>query len=238
MPSVDSIRAQSRAFYDGIAHDYDRLLNTPRARGMRACFWQRAEGLLLPRAQILDFGAGSGIDAEHFAGLGHSITAYDVSAGMLGVLERRCAAEIAVGAVVPILGPSAEAFRALAARAPYDAILCNFAVFSALPRLGETLRLFGALLRPSGLALICVQNPWYLEDIRTRGFWRALVERPFSGVLRYRTGPSDYHFRHTPRQIARAARPEFVPDDQPAPACCHSHFGRWSPMRLIALRRL
>jgi SAM-dependent methyltransferase len=237
MLSADSIEAQSSAFYDGIAHDYDRLLDTPRARGMRACFWQRAEALVPPRSRILDFGAGSGIDAEHFARLGHRITAYDVSAGMLGMLERRCAAEIADGTVVPVLGPSAQASRALAASAPFDAVLCNFAVFSALPRLGETLRLFGALVRPGGVALICVQNPWHLDDMRTRGFWRALLDRPFTSVLRYRRGPSDYHFRHSPRQVERAARPEFVLDDRPTPACCRRHFGPWAQMRLVALRR-
>ena len=198
MDAADSIETHARAYYDGIAPDYDRLLDTPRARAIRESFWRRAEALLPSPARILDFGAGSGIDAAHFAGLGHSVVAYDTSAGMIRQLEHRCAAEIAAGSVVPV---------------------------------------FGGLVRAGGAVLICSQNPWHLEDMRSRGFWRALLDRPFTGVLRYRRGPSDYHFRHSPRQIERAARPAFVPDDRPVPADCRSTFGPWAPMRLVALRR-
>ena len=237
MDAADSIETHARAYNDGIAPDYDRLLDTPRARAIRESFWRRAEALLPSPARILDFGAGSGIDAAHFAGLGHSVVAYDTSAGMIRQLEHRCAAEIAAGSVVPVLGPLPQAREALAALAPYDAVLSNFAVFSMLPRLEDTFRVFGGLVRAGGTVLICSQNPWHLEDMRSRGFWRALLDRPFTGVLRYRRGPSDYHFRHSPRQIERAARPAFVPDDRPVPADCRSTFGPWAPMRLVALRR-
>lgn len=238
MPSVRTVETQSRAFYDSIADDYDRLLDTSRARGMRECFWQRAEVVLPRPARILDFGAGTGIDAEHFAKLGHSVTAYDVSEGMLGVLGRRCDAEIAAGTIVPIIGPSAQARQELAARAPYDAVLCNFAVFSTLERLDETFRLFGSLMRPGGTAMICIENLWWRPEMRTRKFWRALLAAPFIGVMRYRSVQSDYTFRHTVGQVRRAARPEFAPDRAPAPPCCRSCFGPWSRMRLVVLRRV
>ena len=60
MPLTGTVEAGSRAFYDGIAADYDRLLDTPRARGMRDCFWRRVEAMLPRPSRILDFGAGTG----------------------------------------------------------------------------------------------------------------------------------------------------------------------------------
>jgi ubiquinone/menaquinone biosynthesis C-methylase UbiE len=237
MPLSGTVEARSRAFYDGIAEDYDRLLGTELARGMRECFWQRVEAALPGPSRILDFGAGTGVDAEHFAQAGHHVTAYDVSAGMLEVLKRRCAAQVAAGTIVPISGTPDEAREALAAGAPYDAIVCNFAVFSVIPRLDETLRLFGRLVRPGGTVLICVQNPWWPQEMRTRSFWRALLMMPWLGVIRYSSSQSGYTFRHTPGQIRRAARPEFVPDRGPVPDCCGTHFGPRSGMRLVALCR-
>jgi SAM-dependent methyltransferase len=237
MPVPGSVEARSRDYYDRLADDYDRQMDTARARGMRECFWQRAEALLQGPSRLLDFGAGTGIDAEHFAGRGHQVTAYDLSEGMLEALRRRCAALVAAGSVVPVAGPLDEARPALTAGAPYDAVICNFAVFSVVPRLDELFRLLGAWVRPGGSALICIQNPWAPEDLRKRSFWRALLSMPVRGVIRYPSGLSGYSFRHTPGQVRRAARPEFVAHRSPEPDCCRVHFGRGSAMRLIALCR-
>src|SRR5688572_23655797 len=123
MASSDTVEADARAFYDGVAEDYDWLMDIPAARERRECFWQRALAMLpAAPARILDFGAGTGIDAEHFAQAGHHVTAYDVSSGMLAVLERRCAPQIAAASVVPVLASPEQAREALAAGAPYDAI--------------------------------------------------------------------------------------------------------------------
>ena len=238
MLSADTIEERSRQFYDSIADDYERLVDSPQVRAVRECFWHRAEAMLPEAARVLDFGAGSGLDARHFAALGHSVTAFDVSEGMLRVLKQKSAEQVAAGAIVPILGPGAEARRELVARAPFDAVLCNFAVFSTLPRLDETFRLFGELVRPGGAALICIQNPWYIEEVlQPRSFLPAVLKMPFAGVLRYPSAQSVYNFRHTPGQVRRAARPEFIPDTTPPPPCCGRSFPPWGFMRLVALRR-
>lgn len=238
MASSATVEAGARAFYDGVAEDYDRLLETPATREMRECFWRRAEAMLpAAPARILDFGAGTGIDAEHFARLGHHVTAYDVSRGMLAVLERRCAAHIAAERVVPVLAPSQQAREALAAGAPYDAIVCNFAVFTSIPKLGDTFRLFAELVRPGGAVLVCIQNPWWPAEMRMRCFWRGLLLMPIRGVICYPRSQSGETFRHMPWQVRRAARPEFVAHRGPVPACCRESFGPRSQMRLVALCR-
>ena len=237
MSSLGKVEARSREYYDEIAADYDRLLDTPVADATRKCFWQRAEGLLPASARILDFGAGTGIDAEHFADLGHHVTAYDLSSGMIGVLEHRCAKQLASRRVVPVSGPLNEVREALAAGAPYDAVLCNFAVLTLIEDLDRTFRLFGSLVRRDGLALICIQNPWLPAEMRTRAFWKALLLSPFRGGIRYSSRQSGIAFRHTPMQVHRAARNWFAPHPALAPPCCRTSFGPRSKMRLIALRR-
>ena len=232
------IEARARAFYDVIAADYDRQLDTPAVRAMRECFWRSAEALLPQSSRILDFGAGTGTDAQHFAALGHHVTAYDISEGMIDVLERRCALHIRAGAVEAIAGPLAETQRWLVDRAPFDAVICNFAVFSMIPKPERLFRLFGAVVRRGGFALVCIQNPWNAEERRTRSFWRALLAKPFTGTIRYRSAQSGFSYRHTPAEIRRAARPEFAPDMIPDSEDCRESFGLRAQMRLVRLRRV
>jgi SAM-dependent methyltransferase len=232
-----AIEARSRDYYDRISGDYDRLLDTAETRAMRQCFWQRAEALLPPAARILDFGAGTGIDAQHFADLGHRVVAYDLSRGMIEILERRCEAHLAAGTILPLAGTLAETRDSIMHQAPYDAVICNLAVFSLMPKIDDTLRLFGAAVRPGGFALICIQNPWFRAEMRHRGFWRALLRMPLVGVIRYPFHQSGYNFRHSPWQIERSARRDFAPDRSPAPQCCRDAFPRWGKMRLLLLHR-
>ena len=110
-------------------------------------------------SQILDFGAGTGLDAEHFASLGHKVVAYDTSKGMLEVLRQRCSAQINEGSVMAVGGPLSEASTVLSNLAPFDAVLSNFAVFSTIPDLEPVFELLSKVLRKGGLLLILIQNP-------------------------------------------------------------------------------
>lgn len=228
--------ACTSAFYDLIAADYDAQIDTPHNRAIRQCFWSRAEAALSPNSRILDFGAGSGIDARHFAQLGHFVAAHDSADGMLAVLRERCAREIACKSIVPIGGALEKAAPALGELAPFDAILSNFAVFSAIAELEPVFELFARLARPGAPVLIAVQNPWQPAQLRTSGFWRALAARPFTGTLRYRSSESGHVFHHTPGQLVRAASKAFVPRRCAAPPCRRC-FGPRSTFRLVELIR-
>lgn len=228
--------ARPAAYYDLIAADYDAQIDTPDNRAIRQCFWSRAQTALSPHSRILDFGAGSGIDAHHFTQLGHFVAAYDCSEGMLAVLRERCASAIACKSLVPLGGALDEAAPALQRLAPFDAILSNFAVFSLISEPRPVFELFASLVRPGALVLIAIQNPWRPAQLRTRGFWRALAERPFTGTLRYRSPESGHIFQHTPGQLVRAASPAFVPSRR-AVAPCGGCFGPRSSFRLVELTR-
>ena len=233
----DEHETRSRAYYDQIAPGYDAFLDIPRYREIRACFWQHVEQAVTASARILDFGAGSGLDAVHLAGLGHEVVAYDLSEGMVAVLRQRCAAQIAAGKVEPLAGALEEVREALRARAPFDAVVSNFAVFSSIPRLDPVFRLLGELVRPGGSLVVSIQNPWYPGDMRTKGFWRALLAAPVAGVIRYRSAELSHVYHYTPGQLRRAARPEFEPDTRPAPECGKTFFEPRSPFRVVRLRR-
>lgn len=237
MRSPGAIEAHTRAYYDRIAGDYDRQLDTPQSWEIRRHTWAVVEAMMPQRGQILDFGAGTGLDAEHFANLGHRVTAYDTSDGMIDVLRRRCAAHLAADRVAPLTGSLPRARPALVARGPYDIVLCNFAVFSLLPRLDATFKLFGEVVRSGGAVVACMQNPWWPGEVRRRHFWRALVLTAFTGVIRYSYDGSGQSFRHTAGQVRRAARPEFRPDPAFAAATRGGCFGSLRPMKLIVLRR-
>jgi SAM-dependent methyltransferase len=230
--------ARSAAFYDRTAPVYDQAMEAPVARALRECFWARAEAELPAGARLFDFGAGSGLDAEHFAGRGYHVTAYEPSAGMLGLLRERCAAQVATGRVVPLGGSFGELEAALQGAARFDGVVCNFAVFSLLPQLNSVFRLFGRIVRPGGRCLVTIQNPWYLADMRRPAFWKALLRFPAAGVMRY---PSESGFttHHLPSQIRRAARPEFRPV---APKSrvggeCERRFGPLRVFRLLTFER-
>ncbi len=237
MQRPDSLQAHVRDHYDRVAQGYDALLETPANRLVRECFWRNVEQAVGTRARMLDFGAGSGLDAAHFAGLGHEVVAYDLSDGMIAALRRRCAAELEAGSVVALAGPLEAVGESLAERAPFDAAVSNFAVFSTVDPLAPVFRLLGRLVRPGGSLILTVQNPWYPASIRRSAFWRAVLAAPFTGGLRYRSAELHHVRHHTVGRLRRAARPEFVPDERPMPECSASCFGPRSAFRIVRLRR-
>lgn len=230
---------RSREFYDRIADGYDQAMDTPESREVRVCFWRRAESLFPSNARLLDFGAGSGLDAEHFSGRGHAVVAYDNSPGMLEVMRRRCPARLADGGIVPIAGELSAVSGEIARLGPYDGVVSNFAVFSMVPRLDPVFRLLGRIVKPGGRVLVSIQNPWCRVDLGRRRFWTALARLPVHGVMRYTSRETGHTNRYLPLQLRRAARPEFGPPtgDVPACDCCRRHFGPLGTFRLVELER-
>lgn len=67
--------------------DYEK--NNPILYWMRKQVWQHVEIFLKPNSHILELNSGTGIDAVHFAQLGHHVHATDISDGMLLQLENK-----------------------------------------------------------------------------------------------------------------------------------------------------
>jgi len=178
---------------------YHRVIQTSRRdQQVRARFQDLALGLLAPGADILDFGAGTGIDAKTYAARGHATYVYEPSAAMAGYLAQHCHDEIAHRRVVTVSSP-------LACRV--QAVTANFAVLNHIADQAALFSELAHVVSPGGFVLASMLNPYYLGDARYR-WWRSnvinLVRRGHYAV----SSESGVH-RFTPGTVARAAAPYF-----------------------------
>jgi SAM-dependent methyltransferase len=169
-----------------------------RDRRVRDRFQQIAMDLLPKGADVLDFGAGTGIDAKTYAANGHLTFVYEPSAAMRDYLEQHCRDEIARKTMITVASPLT---------CKVQAVTANFAV---LNHFADHTLLFDELSRvvhQGGFVLASMLNPYYLGDARY-SWWRAnllnLIRRGHYPIA----SESRIH-RFTPRVVARAAAPYF-----------------------------
>ncbi|HEX8777131.1 MAG TPA: methyltransferase domain-containing protein [Rhodanobacter sp.] len=177
---------------------HEFMLASPRDRAVRARFQQLALDLLPAGAAVLDFGAGTGIDAKAYAAHGHLTFVFEPAEAMHDSLLRQCRDEIARAAVVTVASPLA---------CEVQAVTANFAV---LNHFADHAALFGQLsrvVRNGGFVLASLLNPYCLADARYR-WWRAnLVNLVLRG--RYAIPSESRIHRFAPGVVARAATPHF-----------------------------
>jgi SAM-dependent methyltransferase len=182
-----------RSFWEADAATYDRSAgHHPRGEVERAA-WSAALRALLPPppAAVLDVGAGTGFLSLLAAGLGHRVTALDLSGAMLGRLEAKARdAGLAVGTV---RGPADAP-----PPGPFDAVIERHLVWT-LPDPAATLRAWRAVA-PSGRLLLCESTWGAASDSFER--WRA---RGRLALRRWRRTPPDHHGEYT--SAMRAALP-------------------------------
>ncbi|WP_284399266.1 class I SAM-dependent methyltransferase [Dyella lipolytica] len=174
------------------------ILTSRRDRVVRNRFQKMALDLLPEGAAVLDFGAGTGIDAKDYAANGHPTFVYEPSGAMCEYLAQYCRDEIARKSIVTVTSPLA---------CKVQAVTANFAV---LNHFADHTLLFEELSRVvhrGGFVLASMLNPYYLGDARY-GWWRAnvmnLVRRGHYAI------PSESRIhRFTPHVVARAAAPYF-----------------------------
>lgn len=149
MASRSADIAGLRPFYALHADAYDQLITDPVEGWVRAvhdCLL--ADGV--PQAEVLDAGCGTGRHAFGLIELGHEVTLFDASAGLLDLARQRC--------------PSAPAYRgdicALDLEDTFRAITCR-GVLNDLVSDAErdaALASFMGALRPGGLLLLDVRE--------------------------------------------------------------------------------
>jgi SAM-dependent methyltransferase len=174
------------------------ILASKRAQWTRARFQQMALGLLPAGAPVLDFGAGTGIDAKAYAAAGHPVSVHEPSGSMRAYLARHCREEIASGRIITMPWPAARKVRAITAD---FAVLNHFADHELL------FQEFADATEPGGFVLASMLSPWFMGDARYGWWWMNLIEIARSGRS-LRNGESGVH-RFTPRAVARAAAPHF-----------------------------
>jgi SAM-dependent methyltransferase len=197
------------AFYDATAARYDSEIDgSDKNLKLRDEFCRRVSAMAGEGGTILDFGCGTGTDASWYAERGHRTLAYDISAGMVDILQRRCAREIAEGTVRPVVGELSRLESELAGFDSLSAVAANFAVLNHVRDLRPLFRLFASHLAPRGVVVASLINPFHWRDMR-RGWWWMHAVRSFgSGAIRFSGDVTTY--RHFVRTVEEMAAPSMV----------------------------
>lgn len=177
---------------------HEFMLASKRDRRVRRKFQEMALDLLPAGTEVLDFGAGTGIDAKVFAASGHPTFVYEPSAAMRTQLARYCQAEIGCNAVVVLSRPLIHKVQAVTA---------NFAVFNHFEDHTLLFEKLAHVVHPGGFVLASMLSPFYLGDARY-GWWRRSLGRLVKTGHYPSPGESRIH-RFAPRVVARAAAPHF-----------------------------
>ena len=174
------------------------MLSSRRDQAVRDQFQQMALNLLPDGEDVLDFGAGTGIDAKAFAANGHRTFVYEPSEAMHGYLTKYCHVEIACKSIITVPSPLA---------CKVQAVTADFAVLNHFESHALLFEEFSRVVHHGGFVLASMLNPYYLGDARY-GWWRAnLMNLLLHGHYAI-TSESDIH-RFTPGAVARAAWPYF-----------------------------
>ncbi len=206
MAQSDSDR--SAVYYDALAPRYDAEVTTkPNDVLARHAFFDLVARHVEPGRTLLDFGCGTGLDADRYARRGYRVVAYDNSAAMMAELKRRCSTEVASGRVIPWSGNYSAFPDAFAHGPAAHAVVANFAVLNMIRDLAPLFTIFARHLAPPGWLIVSVVNPLRWQDLLTRRWWR--------GAMQYRRGEPRFHltqhfvsYLHSVPALLRAA-PQF-----------------------------
>lgn len=174
------------------------ILSSRRDRRVRDRFQRIALNHLADGADVLDFGAGTGIDAKAYAANGHKTFVYEPAEGMRDYLAHHCHDEITRQAVVMVTSPLA---------CQVHAVTANFAVLNYFADHAALFEELSRVVRTGGFVLVSMLNPYYLGDARY-AWWR----KSRIGLMRHGRYaiPSESRIHHfLPRTVARAASPHF-----------------------------
>ena len=177
---------------------HEFMLASPRDRQARGKFQGMVLDLLPARADVLDFGAGTGIDAKFYAAKGYPTFVYEPSQAMRDCMLRHCRDEIAREMVIPVTRPLTRKVRAITA---------NFAVLNHIVDHVLLFEEFSRVIDRGGFVLVSMLSPWHLGDARHRWWWSNMPNLVRSGCYPS-PGESRIH-RFAPKAVARAAAPYF-----------------------------
>jgi len=189
-------------------HEY--MLASKSDNRTRAAFQSAVLGLATPASVMLDFGAGTGIDAKAYAGAGHEVWAFDASREMQDYLVQHCRPEIDSGRI-HVIDMTYDELLAQRDVGRVNAITADFAVLNLIDGHEPLFAAFDRWLAADGSVLTSVINPYCLGDARYGWWWQNLVSLFCTG--RYSVGSgTGRSFRYSVPAFARAARPHFVLD--------------------------
>lgn len=178
---------------------HEFMLASARDRKVRERFQHFVSRVMPPHGTVLDFGAGTGIDAKWYAARGFKTFVHEPCEENLDYLITHCREEIANGAIT---------ITDLSSNIDVRMIAANFAVLNLIDDHRSLFQKFAGLAAPGGFVLISLLNPFFLGDARY-AWWRKNL-RPLVKTGKYAVeGKSGPIYRFAPSAIIRAAVPDF-----------------------------
>ena len=179
-------------------------------RRARAAFQDLVLRIAPPGAALFDFGAGPGIDARFFAERGFTIEAYDVDPRMCEFFAEYCRDVIASGRVSLDRGGYREflARESSGTGKRADLVISNFAPLNLVDDLHELFAKFHSLTGPNGKLLASVLNPYFIDDMKFRWWWRNALRLWRDGHF-FMPGPQAPHFRRRLADFRALSSPYF-----------------------------
>lgn len=177
---------------------HDFMQTSQRDLQLRDRFQRMTLELLPTEAEMLDFGAGTGIDAKFYAAHGHPTFVYEPSQAMHDYLIRYCRDEIARDSIISVTRPLTRKVQAITA---------NFAVLNHIVDHRSLFEEFSRVIDRGGFVLASMLSPYHLGDARYRWWWTNLLNLVQKGCYPS-PGESRIH-RFAPKAVARAAAPYF-----------------------------
>jgi ubiquinone/menaquinone biosynthesis C-methylase UbiE len=177
---------------------------------MRQQVRAHALSFLQPADKILEFNAGTGLDAVSFASRGFKVHATDLSEGMIFQLKNKVNL-LKLHDKITIQQCSYTELEKIDI-GPFDYIFSNFGGLNCLADLTLVTQKIPALLKPSGFVTVVMMPPicpWELALI-FRGHFKTAVRRlRRKGVLAHLEGIHFMTYYFTPRQVLKAFGKDF-----------------------------
>ncbi len=208
---VSNIELASKAFSAQAVHfDADEESNRI-LKWMRKLVYHHEEEFLLPHSNILELNAGTGIDAVHFALLGHSVLAIDNAPGMLHQMQKKFAASQFEARIRCALCSFTQ-LQTLPLE-QFDHVFSNFGGLNCIPNLKDVIQQLPRLLKPGATITFVIMPricPWEIAQ-SLRGRIR-LAFRRFSrnGTSAYIDGHRFLSYYFSPSQVIKLFDDRFV----------------------------
>ena len=210
-PTGDEHWENVDAAFSAQAPHFDEVdRNNPILQWMRRQVHQQIAKHIHPGDSMLDINAGTGIDAVHFAQLGHRVVAVDIAAGMVREMERKVA-EMNLSSQVTVQRGS---FSNLASLAPakFNYVLSNFGGLNCVADLRPIAQQLTEILNPGAVITLVIMPrvcPWEMLHIVNGNFRLAFRRFRRNGTIARIEGHPFLTTYHSSTSVCRSFGPRF-----------------------------
>jgi SAM-dependent methyltransferase len=217
---MTDLHGRIREYWDRDASGYDATRSHAISDPLEAAAWRQAlhDALPEPRASVLDVGAGTGALSLLAAELGYTVTALDLSPGMLAQAERKAGERGLADRVRIVVGSATEP-----PAGPFDAVMERHVLWT-LPDPVAALRAW----RGVAARLVLFEGVWGGSGPIDR-----LKNTAAHGLRRLLGTPPDHHAPYPEDVLAELP---LAGGSSPAPMIRTVHEAGWSAVRFKRLR--